>query len=402
MKNLNIYKLFLPSLRKIPFSITADNDDFLSNIKNKFNFSYKIASLNGDETAIITFTSGSTGVPKGIERSHNSLVIQMEYLKKILNFSEDDIEMTNLPLFVLNSIANRIKVVLPYIKNYKLKDIEPSIIWKEIREMNVNRLTGSPFFIEKIMNMVEKENLIKKIFTGGGIVSSFLVKRLVDLNIDVNIVYGSTEAEPISIINGREIIKDEEKEGVNIGIPIEDIELKIIKIEKSNSIIDFTKSDKSNFIVENGKIGEIIVKGKNVNRSYFKDINAILYNKIKDIDGEVYHRTGDTGFIGKNGNLYITGRKDFSIILNNEVLNTFYIQNRLNRIKGVKKSAIIQDKKGKIYIFIEKEKKSRKKLIISDIKKIIDFDFSIRFLKRIPLDKRHNTKIDYGKLLKLL
>jgi len=413
IRKAHILRLISTNFRKIPIKIVVKDKKLI----NEYDFTdlsygnedkFNIFGLNGDEDALITFTSGSTGVPKGIQRTHNFLKIQMGILHKILDFEPDDIEMTNLPIFVLNNLGCNVPTVLPFIKKYLLKYIDPKIILTQLTQINVNRLSGSPYFIKEIINHCVKNNIkldnIKKIFTGGGPVETDLINSIKNIsNCKTKIVYGSTEAEPISLIEEDELLKIKEEKGVCVGKIIDDIKLEILQI--TQNIVSFIDNNKNDLLLKTNQIGEIIVKGENVNKFYYKNEKAIKENKIFEKDGSFWHRTGDIGYIDQNNNLWIVGRKSQAIFYQGHVLNNFYIENKINKIVGITKSAIIQKDHKTIILFIEKNRNFTKNKCFDEISDVLkEFDLKIdkiKTLNKLPLDKRHNTKVDYGKLLKI-
>ncbi len=376
----------------------------LNSIINSGVADYSIYNAGDDHDAIITFTSGSTGVPKGIRRTHGFLKTQMMVLSKELDFEKGDVEMTNLPVVVLNNMANGIATVLPYFKDYTLKSMDTKIIHSQIESCKVNRLTGSPFFVDKIFakdDPVLKK--IKKVFTGGG-----LVEGKTAINIGryseavLKIIYGSTESEPIAVLRYEN--NDEMIDLGGVGKPVESIEVLVIKV--TGGRLDFIKEDKDQLILPANKIGEIIVKGCHVNRGYYKNEDAVLENKIIDKNNGLYHRTGDTGYFDDTGRLWITGRVSNLVYSDNEPVDLNKIEKSLKKCLYIKKAAVVSFENNRVVVFVEKIQQCKNDVIISELESILKGmkidPYCIRIIKRIPLDKRHNTKIDYKRLKKTI
>ena len=187
--------------------------------------------------------------------------------------------------------------------------------------------------------------------------------------------------------------------GLLAGTVVEDINLKIIENDQKLSQGDQIK------MLEQGEKGEIIVSGGHVLDTY---LDAEENNKIKiTADNENWHRTGDLGYIDASGRLWLLGRAKAEISRGSEKIYPFSIETMLSFEKDIKRTAIIS-KKGKILLFIEifyTEDKEKQLQIqdkleekIKEMKIAVD---KVIFADKIPVDKRHNGKIDYGSLERL-
>ena len=136
------------------------------------------------------------------------------------------------------------------------------------------------------------------------------------------------------------------------------------------------------------KYGEIVVTGCNVLKGYVNGIGD-KENKFS-VDRKKYHRTGDVGLIDDKGRLWLRGR------IKEPYLN---IEAALHAKFRIKKTAVFKNN-GRIILVLEKENKISEKEIIHAISfEKID---EVKYVKKIPVDKRHSTKVDYKELKKLL
>ena len=292
----------------------------------------EIQSATPDTTALITFTTGSTGIPKAAKRTHDFLLEQHYVLKKHLNPKENDIDLTSLPIFVLHNLACGTTSVIPDFNPQKPAEINPEKIIKDIEKNHVTTSVGSPVFYEKLTKYGEIKGM-KKIFTGGAPVFPKTAKLLNEsfINCDVEIVYGSTEAEPIASISTNEFLNfcGDIKDGLYAGKPIDDINLKIIK--PSDEIVE----DFESMWLKNGEIGEICVEGKHVLKEYYNSEKAQKFTKIF-YNGQIWHRTGDAGYLDNEGRLFLMGRIKNRFENKGETVYLFPIENTLLEIKGIK------------------------------------------------------------------
>ena len=230
-----------------------------------------------DTTALITFTTCSTGLPKAAKRTHKFLLEQHYVLKKHLKPEENDVDLTSLPVFVLHNLACGTTSVIPDFNPQKPADINPKKILNDIKINGVTTSVGSPRFYEKLAEFSEIKGL-KRIFTGGAPVfpTSATLLQAKFIGCGVEIVYGSTEAEPIASIPTQELIefKGDVKDGLFVGKPIDDINIKIIK--PSDDVVE----DFESMWLERGEIGEICVEGRHVLKEYYNSEIAQNFAKI--------------------------------------------------------------------------------------------------------------------------
>lgn len=347
-----------------------------------------------DTTALITFTTGSTGLPKAAKRTHEFLLAQHYVLKKHLEPQENDVDLASLPVFVLHNLACGTTSVIPDFNPQKPADINPKKILSDIKNNGVTTSVGSPRFYEKLAEFGEIKGL-KRIFTGGAPVfpksAKLLQEKFVDC--DVEIVYGSTEAEPISSISTHKLLdfKGDIKDGLYVGKPIDDINIKIIK--PSDDMIE----DFESMWLETGEIGEICVEGKHVLKEYYNSEQAQKFAKIYH-NGQIWHRTGDSGYLDNEGRLFLMGRVKNRFEHNGKEVYVFPIENALLEIDGVEIGTVL---KIKDKIIIVAETKIPHGKLEQDLKNL-NFKFDKLVITKIPRDPRHNSKIDYDKLKKIL
>lgn len=355
---------------------------------------YKIEPATADMTALITFTTGSTGLPKAAKRTHEFLIEQHKVLKKHLSPNSDDVDMTSLPVFVLHNLACGTTSVIPDFDPRKPSDINPDKILRDIKNNNVTTSVGSPRFYEKLAEFGEIKGL-RKIFTGGAPVfpksAKLLQEKFVDC--DLEIVYGSTEAEPIASISTKELLEfqGDVKDGLYAGKPIDDINIKIIK-PSNESIEDFEST-----WLSIGEIGEICVEGKHVLKEYYNSDEAQKFAKIH-YQGQVWHRTGDAGYLDSEGRLFLMGRVKNRFEHNGKEVYVFPIENALLEIDGIEIGTVL--KIGE-QIVLAVETQIPQPQIEQELKNL-GFEFDKFLTTKIPRDPRHNSKIDYDKLKMLI
>lgn len=395
----HLLSFFSNELRKIPIKLKVQ----YKRIDQK---SREFYQTQADDTALITFTTGSTGIPKAAKRTHAFLLEQFNALIEEIYLNPNDIDLTMLPIFVLCNLGIGSTTIIANFKASKPETLRAELLFQLIKQHKINRVSASPFVIKKLANYVVKNNLdtkqLKNVFTGGAAVFPKEAKLYNKAfpNSNVEILYGSTEAEPISKINVKTLIHeitDIVKEGLNVGRPTHLIKVKIIAIQ--DKIMKCSTPEDMNLLEISAKeIGEITVSGKHVLKEYYNNEEALLRNKIFT-GKEVWHRTGDSGYIAEDGNLYLTGRCNQLIRKEDKLIAVFLYENLLQTIEGVEMGTVL-DFANRLTIVIECSTKGNKNFIEQEIKKAeMAFDV-ILFISKIPRDPRHNSKIDYAKLKK--
>ncbi|WP_171037843.1 AMP-binding protein [Dyadobacter luticola] len=383
---------FVPGLRQIPLHLGVDFDKNL--------VAANLPKTLENDIALITFTTGSTGNPKAAIRTHGLLREQFLALQPILEFDPADICMPALPIVLLLNLGAGVTSVIPDFNARKPGSLKSENIIDQIETHAVTSIIASPFFVKEISKHLSKKHLtlphIQKIFTGGAPVfpSEATLYRNAFPDTNIQIVYGSTEAEPISSVDADVLIENQDEKGLLVGMPEPAATVKIIQIRENLEIS--TQKELEGIEVTQGEIGEIIVSGKHVLRAYLHNEEALKRNKIF-IGETCWHRTGDSGYFGPDGNLYLTGRCNTLIFNQNEIVSPFMYENYFQTLEGIEMGTILM-LAGKITAIIEL-KNSR---FHDNVKQTLEKEFEkILFIKKIPRDPRHNSKIDYERLRRL-
>lgn len=387
---------FSAELRKIPVKLR---------LKHQEQAAHAISACNPDDTALITFTTGSTGTPKAAKRTHGFLQEQFNALKEEIDPKHGDVDMSLLPIVLLINLGAGATSVIADFKAKKPKKFRPGLITSQLKLYNVNRLTASPFFIKELSKYIAANKIqtgIKQVFTGGAPVfpSEAEIYANAFPKAEVKIVYGSTEAEPISSVSAEVLVKEKEtilRKGLLVGKPYHKAEVKVIPI--TDTPIQVTSEAELN-CCRPGATGEIIVAGPHVLTAYFNNEAALKRNKIF-VNGKVFHRTGDSGYLDEQGNLFLTGRCATLFKQHNEYVCPFLYENYFSGITGVEMGTVLQIN-NQTTVVIELNDASKKDLVKTAIEALPLKTDTVVFLKKMPRDPRHHSKIEYGRLKQLL
>jgi long-chain acyl-CoA synthetase len=287
------------------------------------------SEIEKEDTAIIIYTSGTTGSPKGVMLTHGNILHQIEAIPSAIKFKDDDVFIGILPLF--HMFPSTTCMLAPFNAGCKvvfLNSLKATNIVRVLKEKKVSIMIGVPALFESLKRTIErkigKASVFKKAFinTSLGISKvvtamnlnppSLLFKSLKNkagmkylrlmvsggaplmlktgaffemMGIEFIQGYGLTETSPVLTVNYRMGVGLE-----SVGQPLDGVEIRIK-----------AKNEKG--------IGEIEVKGDNIMAGYYG--NAAATEKV--MDGQ-WLKTGDAGYIGENGCLYIKGRNKNVIV----------------------------------------------------------------------------------------
>jgi olefin beta-lactone synthetase len=362
--------------------------------------------LNDDHPALITFTTGSTGVPKAAIRTHGLLQAQFEALQHETQPRPHDICLTTLPIVLLLNLGIGCTSIISRFNSKKPLQMKPEEVITLLSKEKVNRLIASPYFIEIISKQLIKVNQrlteLTNIFTGGAPVFTSDAQLFTKAfpNSQIQLVYGSTEAEPISLISAELLgTAQQSEEGLPVGKISDYTQCKIIKITTS-PIVCNDQISLSQWEVNSGEIGEIIVSGPHVLRNYLGNPEAENQNKIL-IEDQCWHRTGDSGYKGEDGNLYLTGRCESLIYLDKTLVSPFLYEQAFKNMAGINIGTILL-LEGTLTAIIEPVKNNPLDQLTIQIKGEFPKIKKVIFLDKIPRDPRHFSKIDYGSIRSLI
>lgn len=337
----------------------------------------KAGHTDAGDTALISFTSGTSGRPKAIARSHAFLMAQSAALAPLLDSAVAPRDLVAFPVFALINLAAGRTSVLPNWKMRRLGDVQPGPLCDWMAQQGVTRALLPPSLCEKLAD-TRLPDCVHTIFTGGGPVFPDMIERVRRANPDLRMVcvYGSTEAEPIAIIDTREMTPADHAimlagGGLLAGAPVPDISVRI-------------RGD------------EIQVAGGHVNQGYL-DARDDAANKIAEA-GTIWHRTGDAGTIDHDGRLWLWGRLGSRVEIAGRQIYPFSIEVAARQWPGVVQCALARKDGAPILVcqgdamqFALWQARAR------------DLGISqLRHIAKIPLDRRHASKIDRNALEAML
>jgi acyl-CoA synthetase (AMP-forming)/AMP-acid ligase II len=363
-----------------------------------------LVDVNDDEAALVTFTSGSTGKPKAAVRSHGFLLAQHRALSKALDFEDGEVDLITLPVFVLANLASGLTSVLAATDLAKPGSPDVAAISAQCEKFKVTRCAASPAFFEGFLASPLGIPAFGKVFTGGAPVFPDLLRRLRKALPDacIHSVYGSTEAEPIAHFpaddaSGETDSLTRQGAGLCSGMPVEEIDLRIIRDQWGTPLGPLTEDEFAALAVEAGQAGEIVVRGDHVLRGY---LGGIGDEETKIHVGEqVWHRTGDAGWSDLLGRVWLLGRCAEKLP-GEAFCYPFVIECALREVfPNIRMAAIEWENRRTLVV----GRKSDPHEATAVERRAGSFGIErVIYLESLPLDRRHNAKIDYPALRAVL
>ena len=412
---------------KITHTLLEENH---ANINPSIHLSaYSMALLDDNEMAAILFTSGSTGIPKGVVYSHKMFEAQISALKNDYNIRSGERDLATFPLFSLFGPALGMASIVPDMDASKPITANPDFIFAAIERYQCSNLFANPALIEVLGKAGEKSHhrlpSLQRVISAGApatLASIACFSKMLAPGIEILTSYGATESLPLTKIGSDFLLKTTEITdnggGICVGKPISGVDIHIIKITEEDIPLW-----KNTLALPHNTIGEIVVKGPMVSQRYYQRESATKQAKIatvvkndnqKDPKNRFIHRMGDLGYFDEQGLLWMCGRKAHRIETADEVFFSIVCERIFNTHPLVKRTALVGIKVAGItkpLLCVELEKPSFKKMTASttktlfyELKKLAkkhqqtqsinDFILHPNF----PVDVRHNAKIFREKL----
>jgi len=380
----------------------------------------QITPCTADTPALLTFTSGSTGQPKAVVRSHGFLIAQHQVLQKNLELTAEKIDLTTLPIFALANLASGVTSLIPDADLRFPGKVSADRIIQQIQTYQPHSTAASPAFLARLVKHCQTRDLslssFKKIFSGGAPVFPKLLEQLQHIapQAKVTAVYGSTEAEPIAHLHQQIQPHDLEQmaqgHGLLAGLPVSEIRLRILPHQWGQPIGPYAQKEFDQICLSHNQAGEIVVSGAHVLSGYLHG-RGNKETKFQ-VNEATWHRTGDEGYLDEQGRLWLLGRCSARIQDHLGVLYPFAVETAASQHPAIYRTAMVQLHGQRVLVIELKPGVSDKDWTSTENERSPLHSFhqtlawahiqSYKIVKRIPVDKRHNAKVDYPALQQLL
>jgi acyl-CoA synthetase (AMP-forming)/AMP-acid ligase II len=280
---------------------------------------------------------------------------------------------------------------------------------RDMRRFGVTTAAASPPLFDLVADHLratgETPPPLRRIVTGGAPVRDDQLRRWREAypGTEIVVAYGSSEAEPVASMSADErLAASATRPGYCVGKPVGAIRARTVQIVRGplEQPLD----------VAPGTIGELLVTGPHVCRDYAGDEAAFAENKVRDADGTVWHRMGDTGHFDDSGRFWLAGRVHSTIRRGGVDLHAQLLEQTVRgddrRIRRVAAIGRPDAKLGeRLALVIEADDPG----LLSDVearlaasRADVVVDEMVVTRTALPVDPRHNSKIDYTRLRQML
>lgn len=371
---------------------------------------FTAAPTRPDELAAILFTSGSTGVPKGVEYLHRHFLAQVALLRDAFALAPGHVNMPTFPPFALFDPALGSTSVIPDMDPTRPATADPRKLVAAIERYRVDMLFGSPALLDTLSRHCEREGVhlptLRRVISAGAPVAPAILARLrpwLDPAAGIYTPYGATECLPLAVIESAELLHDtraatERGAGTCVGRPVAANTVRIIAIS-DEPIADWSGVRE----LAPGEIGEITVAGPTTTEAYHARPAATALAKIRD-GARIVHRMGDLGYFDAQGRLWFCGRKSQRVRTGAGDVYTDQVEPIFNAIAGVRRSALVGigsagEQQPVIVIELEAAAADAAERVEAEALNVAAAFMHTRAITRVlfhprfPVDIRHNAKI---------
>jgi len=282
----------------------------------------EVADRSDDDTAVVLYTSGTTGSPKGAELTHGNLRRNVEVVVDMLALSSSDVILGALPLFhsfgqtcgLSAAIASGACLTL-------IPRFDPGKALEIIERDEVTVFEGVPtMFAAMLQGAQDRDATSLRLCVSGGAAMPVEVMRAFEDAFGCKILegYGLSETSPVSSFNH----PDRERKPGSIGTPVAGVEMKVV--------------DEHDNEVPAGEVGEIVIRGHNVMKGYLNRPEATA----EAMGGGWFH-TGDMAKVDEDGYFFIVDRKKDMIIRGGYNVYPREIEEVLYEHPAVREAAVI-------------------------------------------------------------
>lgn len=299
------------------------------------------ALANEDETAVLLYTSGTSGKPKGVMLTHANIRANIRQCVEFASFTRHDVVLGVLPQF--HSFGLTVLTLLPLTVGAKAvftARFVPQRILALCKEHRATAFIAIPSMYNALLHVKQAEPddvaSLRFIVSGGEPLPEVVSRGFFEkFGRRINEGYGLTETSPVT-----NWCPPQEDAPHSVGPPLPGVEQRIVDWE-------------SGAVLPPGRDGEVRIKGPNVMKGYFK----LPKETAAAFDDEGWFRTGDIGRMDERGFLFITGRLKEMIIVGGENVFPREIEEVLDQHPSVLASAVIgvrDDVRGELpWAFVE-------------------------------------------------
>jgi len=278
-----------------------------------------------DTPAILMFTSGTTGLPKGVTLTCGNVFWNQVNVESRVDSRRLDVTYCGAPIFHIGALNSFLLRVLSRGGTAILRRLfDPAQLLGDIVERRVNTMFGVPAMFAALARTpgIETSDLssLTAVIVAGAPVPPSLISQFLDLGVTLEQAWGLTETAPFATHLPAEWTRD--KLG-SAGVAMPHTQVRIVDVE--------------NAVASSGSLGEIVVRGPNVTPGYWENPKATA--AAFDADG--WFHTGDVGYLDEDGCLFIVDRLKDMVITGGENVYPAEVERAYADMPGVLDVAVV-------------------------------------------------------------
>ncbi len=295
-----------------------------SNIVEAGPFDLETINLDHDDPAVMIYTSGLTGKPLGAVLTHHNLVTQSSLIRTVVGGSEMERMLCLIPLFhSFGAAVNMLNMVNLGGAVVMVNQFNLDSILKTVEREKITIIASVPrLFLGMLFHQGANQydlSSVRFCVTGGAAIDPNLIPEFEKMfKVKIMEGYGLTEASPVCSFSRLDMVQ---KPG-SIGVHVPDVELKV-----------FDENDRE---VPCGEVGELVVKGPNVMKGYYKDEKATA-----SVIRNGWLHTGDLALMDDEGYVFLKGLKKRMVITSGFNVYPREVEIILDKHPGIAASKIV-------------------------------------------------------------
>lgn len=334
----------------------------------------RATGVEAHSPALVSFSSGNTGRAKVVTRTHGVLLAQHRALATAFPLDGDDVNLPGFPMATIHNLCCGTATVLPSADLRAMADAEPELLVALIERCGVTSISGAPAFLSRLSSTILERGgsmaHVRRVVAGGGPVGRALCADVLDAFpvADAHVLYGASEAEPISVAPMRDVLAAPEGEGFLVGRPPLGTHLKLRGGDGGRALV-----------------GEVLVCGP----------------QVATRGG--WHETGDIGRMDASGRLWLLGRVERALARRCGVGQPYVAEAIALALAGVRHAAHVAHRlapDGELVVELRGD--AHAAATLAQLRASLDVrglaGLPIRRRRTIPMDARHASKVSRGAL----
>jgi fatty-acyl-CoA synthase len=294
-----------------------------------------ILSYDENSIAELFYTSGSTGIPKGVMLSHRTVYMHAMAVAGVFNHDDNGVELHTIPLFHANGWGRAQTSTMMGLKQVMLRRFDPAAVCRLVQDEGATTMSLVPTMAGALLMFHDLSNYnlstLQQINIGGAASSPELIQRMEQaFKCPVLAGYGLTETSPVaSSARPKGTVKhkdepDRYRRQAMAGWPLQGTELRVVDAEMHDVPRDMTS------------VGEVVIFGDNVMDGYYKDPEG-----TKAVMTGPWFHSGDMAVWDEEGFVQIIDRKKDIIISGGENISSIEVENALAAHPCVAEVAVV-------------------------------------------------------------